>query len=185
MNRGLVLSVAFVGVLLANAAAEAATSVVNKSLQGTTYCGTVGSNYLVGAANVWPATPPVVFTITHSNASNSFSATLADTVFDTLGDDILSIELKGYAFRNGLKTKVVRYAITGRPPSGSTFYGVSPTGVFFSMQGTATIVVDSAHPHGLITDLTGTFIAEAIDRDAADKTKRCVAYGTLVAPPVP
>ena len=32
MNRGLVLSVAFVGVLLANAAAEAATSVVTKSV---------------------------------------------------------------------------------------------------------------------------------------------------------
>jgi len=185
MNRGLVLSVAFVGVLLANAAAEAATSVVTKSFQGTWYCGTAGSNYLVGATGLVTGDPPVVFTITHSNASNSFSATMADTVFDTLGDDLLSIELKGYAFRNGLKTKVVRYAITGRPPAGSTFYGVSPTGVFFSMQGTATIVVDSGHPQGHITDLTGTFIAEAIDRYGADKTKRCVGYGTLVAPPVP
>jgi len=184
MNRGLVLSVAFVGVLLANAAAEAATSVVNKSLQATVYCGTVGSNYLVGAATVW-TTDPVIFTITHSNASNSFSATMADTVFGTLQDDILSIKLNGYAFRNGLKTKVVRYAITGRPPAGSTFYGVSPTGVFFSMQGTATIVVDSGHPQGLITDLTGTFMGEAIDTDGTDQTKRCVAYGTLVAPPVP
>ena len=186
MNRGLVLSVAFFGVLLANAAAEAATSVGNKSLQGTAYCGTVGSNYLVGVADLFTtATEPLVFTITHSNASNSFSATLAETVFDTLGADILSIDLKGYAFRNGLKTKVVRYAITGRPPAGSTFYGVSSSGVFLSMQGTATIVVDSGHPQGLITDLTGTFMGEAIDTDGTDQTKRCVAYGTLVAPPVP
>lgn len=184
MNRGLLLSVAFFGVLLANAAAEAATSVVNKSLQGTNYCGTVGSNYLVGAAQLF-TTKPVVFTITHSNASNSFSATLAETVFGDISADILSIELRGYAFRNGLKTKVVRYAMTGRPPAGSTFYGVSPSGVFFSMQGTATIVVDSEHPQGLITNLTGTFIAEYIDTDGADQTKRCVAYGTLVAPPVP
>jgi hypothetical protein len=186
MNRGLLLSVAFVGALFATAAAEAATSVVNKSIQGTAYCGTVGSNYLVGVADLFTtATEPLVFTITHSNASNSFSATLAETVFDTLGADLLSIELKGYAFRNGLKTKVVRYAMTGRPPAGSTFYGVSSSGVFASMQGTATIVVDSGHPQGLITGLTGTFIAETIDRYGADKTKRCVAYGTLVAPAVP
>lgn len=88
MNRGLLLSVAFFGVLLANAAAEAATSMVTKSVKGTKYCGTVGSNYLVGAAELF-TTDPVVFTITHSNASNSFSATLADTVFDNLNADIL------------------------------------------------------------------------------------------------
>jgi len=182
MNRGLVLSVAFVGVLLANAAAEAATSVVNKSLQGTWYCGTAGSNYLVGATGL-VTSAPLVFTITHSNASNSFSATFVDQVPGSSGADLLSIELKGYAFRNGLKTKVVRYAMTGRPPAGSTFYGVSPTGVFLSMQGTATIVVDSGHPQGLITDLTGTLIGVDIDHD--QPTKRCVSYGTLVAPVVP
>ena len=180
MNRGLVLSVAFVGVLLANALAEAATSVVTKSLQLTQYCGTVGSNYLVGAATL-ETTEPVVFTITHSNGSNSFSATFVDPAAPA---DLLSIELKGYAFRNGLKTKVVRYAMTGRPPAGSTFYGgVIPTGVFLSMQGTATIVVDSGHPNGLITDFTGTLMFERIDPDQT--TKRCVAYGTLVAPVVP
>ena len=182
MNRGLVLSVAFVGVLLANAAAEAATSVVTKSFQGTWYCGTAGSNYLVGATGL-VTSAPLVFTITHSNASNSFSATLADTVPGSSPVDLLSIELKGYAFRNGLKTKVVRYAMTGRPPSGSTFLGVSPTGVFLSMQGTATIVVDSGHPQGHITDFTGTLMFERIDE--AEPTKRCVGYGTLVAPPVP
>ena len=179
MNRGLVLSVAFVGVLLANAAAEAATSVVTKSFQGTWYCGTAGSNYLVGATGL-VTSAPLVFTITHSNASNSFSATFVDQVPGSSGADLLSIELKGYAFRNGLKTKVVRYAMTGRPPSGSTFFG---SGVFLSMQGTATIVVDSGHPQGLITDFTGTLIYETID--AAAPTKRCVGYGTLVAPPVP
>jgi hypothetical protein len=125
----------------------------------------------------------LVFTITHSNASNSFSATFVDQVPGSSGADLLSIELKGYAFRNGLKTKVVRYAMTGRPPAGSTFYGVSPTGVFLSMQGTATIVVDSGHPQGLITDLTGTLIGVDIDHD--QPTKRCVSYGTLVAPVVP
>jgi hypothetical protein len=181
MNRGLLLSVAFVGVLLANGLAEAATSVVNKSLQGTAYCGTVGSHYLVGVPELF-TTDPLVFTIEHSNTSNSFKATFVCTVLDCPAD-LLSIELKGYAFRNGLKTKVVRYAMTGRPPAGSTFFGVSPTGVFLSMQGTATIVVDSGHPQGLITDLTGTLIYETID-DAAP-TKRCVGYGTLVAPPVP
>ena len=179
MNRGLVLSVAFVGVLLANAQAEAATSVVNKSVQGTEYCGTVGSNYLVGAVDLFTSAP-LVFTIEHSNASNSFKATFADTVPGSTTADLLSIELKGYAFRNGLKTKVVRYAMTGRPPSGSTFFG---SGVFLSMQGTATIVVDSGHPQGLITDLTGTLIGVDIDHD--QPTKRCVSYGTLVAPVVP
>ncbi len=184
MNRGLVLSVAFFSVLLANALAEAATSVVTKTAQGTEYCGTVGSHYLVGVPALFTS-DPLVFTITHSNASNSFSATLADTVPGSTGADLLSIELKGYAFRNGLKTKVVRYAMTGRPPAGSTFYGVSPSGVFLSMQGTATIVVDSGHPQGLITDFTGTLMYEIIDRGGADQTKRCVGYGTLVAPPVP
>ena len=72
--------------------------------------------------------------------------------------------------------------MTGRPPSGSTFYGVSPTGVFLSMQGTATIVVDSGHPNGLITDLTGTVMYESIDLN--QPTKRCVGYGTLVAPTI-
>ena len=182
MNRGLLLSVAFVGVLLANGLAEAATSVVTKSVKGTEYCGTVGSNYLVGVPGLFTS-DPLVFTIEHSNASNSFKATFADTVPGSTTADLLSIELKGYAFRNGLKTKVVRYAITGRPPAGSTFYGVSPTGVFFSMQGTATIVVDSGHPQGHITDFTGTLMFERIDE--AEPTKRCVGYGTLVAPPVP
>jgi hypothetical protein len=182
MNRGLLLSVAFFGVLLAHAVAEAATSVVNKSVQGTEYCGTVGSNYLVGAVDLFTSSP-LVFTMTHSNASNSFSATFVDTDPTNASLDLQSIELKGYAFRNGLKTKVVRYAMTGRPPAGSTFYGVSPTGVFISMQGTATIVVDSGHPQGLITDLTGTLMYERIDDRAP--TKRCVGYGTLVAPPVP
>ena len=181
MNRGLVLSVAFVGVLLANGLAEAATSVVTKSAQGTEYCGTVGSNYLVGVPELF--TDPLVFTITHSNASNSFSATFVDTEPGGGSADLQSIELKGYAFRNGLKTKVVRYAMTGRPPAGSTFNGVSPTGVFLSVQGTATIVVDSGHPQGHITDFTGTLMFERIDE--AEPTKRCVGYGTLVAPPVP
>ena len=181
MNRGLVLSVAFVGVLLANALADAATSVVTKSVQGTEYCGTVGSNYLVGAVDLFTSAP-LVFTIEHSNASNSFKATFVDTVPGGGSADLQSIELKGYAFRNGLKTKVVRYAMTGRPPSGSTFYGVSPTGVFLSMQGTATIVVDSGHPNGLITDLTGTVMYESIDLN--QPTKRCVGYGTLVAPTI-
>ena len=181
MNRGLVLSVAFIGVLLANGLAEAATSVVTKSAQGTEYCGTVGSNYLVGVPKLFTA-DPVVITIEHANNSNSFKATLAETVPGGSAD-LHSIELKGYAFRNGLKTKVVRYAMTGRPPSGSIFYGVSPTGVFLSMQGTATIVVDGGHPNGLITDLTGTVMYEKIDQD--QPTKRCVGYGTLVAPVVP
>jgi hypothetical protein len=181
MNRGVLLSVAFVGALFATAAAEAATSVVNKSIQGTEYCGTVGSNYLVGAAKLFTSFP-LVFTITHSNASNSFSATFVDTEPDGSPADLNSIELKGYAFRNGLKTKVVRYAMTGRPPAGSTFYGVSPTGVFLSVQGTATIVVDSGHPQGLITDLTGTLMYEIIDQ--GQPTKRCVGYGTLVAPTI-
>lgn len=183
MNRGLLLSVAFFSVLLANALAEAATSMVTKTAHGTEYCGTVGSNYLVGAVKLFTS-DPLVFTITHSNASNLVSATFKDTVLGSTSDDLLSIELRGYAFRNGLKTKVVRYVMTGRPPAGSTFYGVSPSGVFLSIQGTATIVVDSGHPNGHITDFTGTFMYEIIDRFGADQTKRCVGYGTLVAPPV-
>ncbi len=173
MNRGLVLSVAFVGVLLANAAAEAATSVVTKRLSVTEYCGTAGSNYLVGAASSYTV-DPIDFTITHSNSSNAMTVTMTNPnplIF--IAPDVLAITLKGYGFRNALKTRVVRYAMTGHPPAGSTFYGgVDATGVFMSIQGTGTIVA------GALTDLTGSFIVERIDDLAT--TKRCVGYGTLV-----